>query len=729
MDQDGEPASGDDADPVSPESAESREPVVGRAKPRRSARAWASIVLCVVSAVLLAGGTLAGIANRQLVDGSRFAAHVDAVRQDDAVARQVGIAMTNKVIEANPDLVAVRPLIEAASVAVVQSPSVSPMLTATIREVHAAFTQPGSGTVVLRLADIGAVLSGVVAKISPDTAASLPPNLDVTLARIGDQTAAHSTIDLARRVSLLSWLLPLLALLCVVAAAWASGWGERSVRLAGRSLLGAGCLVALVAGVGTVIGSTTGTNTLDGALRAATIHELVGLLWWPAAVLLGAGVVLRVVAALDGAPATSDARDWLELQPSSQRVQGLRAGILVLLGTYVVVRPASAVQAVALLIGLGVLLLGLGEATRILSQLVAEHGSRVSDRVQRWIGRVLQVAPGVVVAGLVISLALPSSRALPAVLAVPNDTRCNGYVELCARPYNQVAYPAAHNSMSAADEPGWFLAEQPTGLVGQLDAGIRVLLIDTWYGQATTTPGQVSNAAKDKAKAEAQLNAEFGAGAVASARRLRNTVSGNPIGPVEPYLCHAVCDIGATKWEPAMAGVRTWLQNHPREVVTFFIEDNVSAADTAKVFEAAGLLPYVAAHEPGRPWPTLGQMIETGKRVVVLMQRDGGGATYPWLLQGWDQAQDTNYDAKTPEQLSCARNRGTDKSQLLLINNWLNNFDRIVTGADQVNAYDSLYPRMLRCQKERGMIPNFVAVNYYNRGDLFRVVNALNRVG
>ena len=154
-----------------------------------------------------------------------------------------------------------------------------------------------------------------------------------------------------------------------------------------------------------------------------------------------------------------------------------------------------------------------------------------------------------------------------------------------------------------------------------------------------------------------------------------------------------------------------------------------SAADTAKVFEAAGLLPYVATHEPGRPWPTLGQMIETGKRVVVLMQRDGGGATYPWLLQGWDQAQDTNYDAKTPEQLSCARNRGTDKSQLLLINNWLNNFDRIVTGADQVNAYDSLYPRMLRCQKERGMIPNFVAVNYYNRGDLFRVVNALNRVG
>lgn len=164
------------------------------------------------------------------------------------------------------------------------------------------------------------------------------------------------------------------------------------------------------------------------------------------------------------------------------------------------------------------------------------------------------------------------------------------------------------------------------------------------------------------------------------------------------------------------------------EVVTFFIEDYVSPADTAAVFKRAGLLPYVTTHQVGRPWPTLGQMISTGKRVVVLMEHHGGGAEHPWLLQGWDQVQDTNYDSKTPDQLSCARNRGTAKSQLLLINNWLNHFDAIVTDAARVNAYNSLYPRMVKCQRERGMIPNFVAVNYYSRGDLFKVVDALNGV-
>ena len=61
---------------------------------------------------------------------------------------------------------------------------------------------------------------------------------------------------------------------------------------------------------------------------------------------------------------------------------------------------------------------------------------------------------------------------------------CNGHRELCTRPYDEVAFPATHNSMTAADE-NWYLPEQPTGIVGQLDDGIRVFLIDSWYGQAT----------------------------------------------------------------------------------------------------------------------------------------------------------------------------------------------------------------------------------------------------
>lgn len=497
-------------------------------------RGWAA-ALCIVGAVLLALGTLAGIANRQLVDGSRFAAHVDQIRQDDAVSRQVGIAMTDAVLAADANLTAIRPLIETAAISAVRSPTFSPVVEGAVRQVHDASTQPGSGVLVLRLADVGSVLSGVVAKLSPQSSAALPSDLAVTLARIGDQSAAQSTISAARSVTVLAWLLPLLAFGCLTGAMWLLGLRQSSLRPIGLAVLASGGTIVLLAGLGSEVAASADTDSLSGALWAAVLHVLVGLLWWPAAVLLGAGVVLRVLAVLDGdATAGSDWRDWFVVRPTSQRTPALRAGGLLVVGAFVLLRPSLAVQTIAVVIGVGGLLFGLAEATRVLVQLArsraAEH-DLLGPRRYVWTTRALALIPVLVVMALVLSLALPSSRAVPTVATSAGLSGCNGFTQLCDRPYNDVAYPAAHNAMSAADEPGWYLAEQPTGLIGQLNAGIRVMLIDSWYGQTTTTPGQVTNAAEDAAQGLAQANADFGPEAVQSALRLRNSISGRPTAP------------------------------------------------------------------------------------------------------------------------------------------------------------------------------------------------------
>ena len=52
---------------------------------------------------------------------------------------------------------------------------------------------------------------------------------------------------------------------------------------------------------------------------------------------------------------------------------------------------------------------------------------------------------------------------------------------LCDRPLDEVVLPATHNSMSAP-LPGWYSAEQERPIRGQLDDGIRGLLLDTHYG-------------------------------------------------------------------------------------------------------------------------------------------------------------------------------------------------------------------------------------------------------
>jgi hypothetical protein len=49
--------------------------------------------------------------------------------------------------------------------------------------------------------------------------------------------------------------------------------------------------------------------------------------------------------------------------------------------------------------------------------------------------------------------------------------------------------------------------------------------------------------------------------------------------------------------------------------------------------------------------------------------------------------------------------------------------------ATKVNAYDKLVRRVRRCERIRDHVANLVAVNFYRRGDVFRVVDTLNGAG
>lgn len=308
------------------------------------------------------------------------------------------------------------------------------------------------------------------------------------------------------------------------------------------------------------------------------------------------------------------------------------------------------------------------------------------------------------------------------------DAACNGHEELCDRAYDEVAYPATHNSMSAATEPGWFFPEQPDGIIDQLDYGVRVLLIDSWYGQTTDRRGIVATADKSREEALAQARQDFGRRPVDLALRTRKALGLAPTGEVRPYLCHAMCELGSTSWSRSLRDLKAWLDEHPREVVTLFVQDEVTPLDTARVIEGAGLGPYVYTPDEDGGWPTLGAMIDEGTRLVVLMENEGGGERLPWLIPGFEVVQDTPYLFETPADFSCAPNRGAPDASLFLVNHWIDDWRRVPQNSALVNARAVLLPRLRQCEDERGLLPNFVAVDYYDRGDLLAVVDELNGV-
>lgn len=86
-----------------------------------------------------------------------------------------------------------------------------------------------------------------------------------------------------------------------------------------------------------------------------------------------------------------------------------------------------------------------------------------------------------------------------------------------------------------------------------------------------------------------------------------------------------------------LKNVKKWLDSNPNEVLTFIFTnpEKKSPKDVwDPIFTSSGIAPmvYVPPNKPTKQsdWPTLGAMIDSGKRVVVFMdnEADGGGVDY-----------------------------------------------------------------------------------------------------
>ena len=309
---------------------------------------------------------------------------------------------------------------------------------------------------------------------------------------------------------------------------------------------------------------------------------------------------------------------------------------------------------------------------------------------------------------------------------------CNGSADYCDRRLDQVVLPGSHNAMSAASDPGWLFAENLTGIPTQLEYGIRALLVKSHYGTPTGVDIGGAELVVTDTAAEADNDqqdevAELSAAAVARAQQLEASVP-TPAAPSEIYLCHVYCSLGATKLSDTLLHLRRFLDRNPGEVVMLFIGDYVSPEDTATAFEQAKLLDRVWTYDTTKPPPTLREMVEARRTLLVLAEHKGG--TPAWYTKGYGIFQDTPYTFATPQQFSCAKNRGPADAPLFELNHFITNSEPpSVTEARTVNAYDVLMPRAEQCMQERGLLPNIIAVDFYDQGDLLKVVEDLNERG
>jgi hypothetical protein len=319
--------------------------------------------------------------------------------------------------------------------------------------------------------------------------------------------------------------------------------------------------------------------------------------------------------------------------------------------------------------------------------------------------------------------------------AAARTTTCNGYAVLCSRPLTRVVLPATHNSMSVPAR-GWFSAEQDRPISGQLQDGIRGLLLDTHYADRLEN-GNIRTFFGSTAKLNlAVKQGELSQDSVDAALRLRDRLGYRGEGERGMYLCHTFCELGATPLADGLRDIHAFLITHPSEVVVIVNQDYVTPADFVAAMDDAGLTQYAFTPPVAGAWPSLRTMIDSGRRLMVLAENEAGAA--PWYQLAYERLVEETPFTFPPGYLtnpanlpaSCEPNRGPERAPLFLINHWVSTDPAPrPTDADKVNAYEPLLARARTCERLRDHIPNLLAVNFYKRGDLFRVVDTLNGTG
>lgn len=301
--------------------------------------------------------------------------------------------------------------------------------------------------------------------------------------------------------------------------------------------------------------------------------------------------------------------------------------------------------------------------------------------------------------------------------AAPVNTQpCNNYPEFCTRRYSNITEVCAHNSPFVVKNNAG--SNQALPVLQQLNDGVRML-----QGQAHIVNGTL-------------------------------------------YYCHTSCDLlNAGTVEDYLTTVTQWVAAHPFDVITIIFGNAdyeqtgsdgkplVTSSNFVAPIEASGLKQYI--YQPPKTamtledWPTLGELIISGKRVITFIDYNFDTTAVPYMLWEFYNIWETPYSPTNfdfpctlgrPEGISDEKRDG-----MMYIANHNLNVEVSIAGAsllipntvelnvtNGLNGTGSLGLMSNQCTVDHGRPPNFLLVDYYNigsfNGSVFEVAAQANNV-
>jgi len=275
---------------------------------------------------------------------------------------------------------------------------------------------------------------------------------------------------------------------------------------------------------------------------------------------------------------------------------------------------------------------------------------------------------------------------------------CNGSESNCDLPLDEVTFSMVHNAHSSKAD--LFLGyNNNKRLEDALVAGYRGLMLDSCI-----CDGSIGE-------------------------RIQTFWKGEGVGVNGLGFCHKSCDAGVRTPSKLWGNIKKFLEVHRNEVV--MIEFEINDDSLAQLFTSineSGVDKYVYRSTSVTEWPTMQSLIDSDTRLVLFAHGDGMEsckkmACPEGIFYTFDHFQQTNWNDDTCNIKGNAPRQGTG---FFLMNHWMNDESTDLpspSNAKQFNSYGALKTRIDQCE---GGVPNVIAVDFWDVGDVLAVVKEIN---
>lgn len=221
------------------------------------------------------------------------------------------------------------------------------------------------------------------------------------------------------------------------------------------------------------------------------------------------------------------------------------------------------------------------------------------------------------------------------------------------------------------------------------------------------------------------------------------------------HLCHTDCSLlDAGTLSVWLATIKSWLDNNPYDVVTILLVnyDHATTSALDGEFQAAAVKSYAytppSVNAAPTSWPTLGELVSSGQRLVVFVSDIAPSTTAPYLLDEFTFVFENPYSVTSLSNFSCTAQRpevvqgqtsqAVRTGRLPLMNHYLDiqqSFGIQIPDVGNLSVTNAasgpvgnLGDAAAACTTSYGKAPTFVLVNFFEQGSSISTVDRLNGI-